>query len=94
MKYGIVSSKRYRKDYKRIVRSGFDMEKLERVIDELAAGKTLADRHHDHALKEDLQGTRECHIAPDWLLRYGKNKDQLVLLLISTGDHRRVLGIE
>lgn len=94
MIYAIVPSKRYRKDYKRIAKSGFAIEKLERVIDALSTGKSLPDSHRDHALKGELHGTRECHIGPDWLLRYAKNEDRLVLLLISTGDHRHVLGIE
>lgn len=50
--------------------------------------------HHDHALKGKLHGTRECHIAPDWLLRYAIDEDSLILLLISTGDHRHTLGME
>lgn len=94
MTYLVIPSKRYRKDYKRLAKSGFDIEKLERVIGLLSAGKSLSSRHFDHALKGALQGTRECHIGPDWLLRYAKNENHLVLILISTGDHRRVLGIE
>jgi mRNA interferase YafQ len=93
-KYGIVATKRYKKDYRRIVKAGLDVRKLERIIDVLAAGDVLPDANRDHALKGKLQGTRECHVAPDWVLRYAKDEDCLVLLLVSTGDHRRTLGIE
>ena len=93
-RFDIIATKRYRKDYKRIARSGWDLSKLERVIDSLAQDKKLPDACHDHALKGALEGTRECHISPDWLLHYEKNENSLVLLLISTGSHRRVLGIE
>ena len=91
MHYAIVPTKRYRKDYKRLRRSGLDVKKLERIIEMLAAGLSLPDRCRDHALKGDLHGTRECHIGPDWLLRY--NDTHLVLLLIGTGNHRHVLGL-
>ncbi len=92
--YDIVPTKHYKKDYKRLLKSGFDIGKLENTIRLLGAGEMLPDRYRDHVLKGSLQGTRECHIGPDWLLRYAKNEDTLILLLISTGDHRRVLGIE
>ncbi len=94
MRYAVVPTKRYRKDYKRLTRACLDVENLERIIDMLAAGQALPDRCRDHALKGELHGTRECHVGPDWLLHYAKNEDLLVLLLISTGDHRHVLGIE
>lgn len=94
MRYAIVPTKRYRKDYRRLTKAGLQLTKLEQVIELLAAGQPLSDRRHDHALKGELSGTRECHIGPDWLLRYAKNDAHLVLLLISTGNHRDVLGIE
>lgn len=60
----------------------------------LSAGKKLGENFHNHELKGKLQGTQECHIGPDWLLRYAKDDDHLILILIQTGDHRHVLGIE
>jgi mRNA interferase YafQ len=93
-KYGVVATKAYRKDYKRLMRSGFDVQELERVIDHLASGEPLPSQYRDHALTGIMKGQRECHIGPDWLLRYEKDHHNLVLVLIRTGDHRRVLGIE
>ena len=93
-RYDIVATRQYKKDFKRLQKSAFDTVRLEHIIDQLASGAILADRYHDHALKGDLEGSRECHIGPDWLLRYAKDDHELVLLLISTGDHRRVLGRE
>ncbi|MDD4286821.1 MAG: type II toxin-antitoxin system YafQ family toxin [Candidatus Peribacteraceae bacterium] len=93
-RYAVVATKQYKKDYKILCRTGHDLQKLDHVIDTLAAGKELQVTHRDHALKGKLLGTRECHIGPDWLLRYAKDEDRLVLLLIQTGDHRKVLGIE
>jgi mRNA interferase YafQ len=89
-----VATKQYKKDYKILCRTGHDLRKLDHVIDTLAAGKELPVTHRDHALKGKLRGTRECHLGPDWLLGYAKDEDRLVLLLIQTGDHRQVLGIE
>ncbi len=93
-RYEVVPTKRYRKDIKRLTKSGYSLAKLESIIDILASGKVLAPQHRDHGLKGAFENTRECHISPDWLLRYSKNEDSLILLLISTGNHRHVLGIE
>lgn len=93
-RYGIVATSQYKKDYKLLLKSGYEIRKLESVIDRLASGDILPDHYRDHPLRGMLQGTRECHIGPDWLLRYAKDDDRLILLLVSTGSHRRVLGIE
>lgn len=93
-KYRIQPTKGYRKDYKRLLKSGIDIEKLEKAIDLLASGNPLPDRYRDHPLKGASKGARECHIGPDWLLMYTKEEDALILLLLRTGTHRDVLGIE
>ena len=94
MKYRVKTTKRYRKDYKRMVSAGKDIQKLIEITDMLASGKSLDIRHKDHGLKGSLYGKRECHIESDWLLLYQKKDKELQLLLLSTGDHRHVLGIE
>ncbi|NOS66770.1 MAG: type II toxin-antitoxin system YafQ family toxin [Candidatus Peribacteraceae bacterium] len=93
-KYDVTSTKRYKKDYKRLRKSGRDLGKLDRVIDTLARDEKLAEIYRDHALSGELEGRRECHIGPDWLLVYRKDKDALILLLLRTGTHRETLGIE
>lgn len=92
--YQKVYTKRFRKDLYRLEKSGFDLLKLESIIELLASGRKLPPTCRDHALTGVMKGSRECHIAPDWLLRYIQRDDVMVLALISTGDHRRVLGIE
>ena len=93
-RYAVVATKQYRKDYKILCKTGQDLRKLDHVIDTLAAGKELQVTHRDHALKGKLRGTRECHISPDWLLMYKKEADALLLILLRTGTHRDVLGVE
>jgi len=92
--YQIKYGNRYRKDIKKLTKSNVSLDPLEKIIDKLARDEKLPTRCKDHPLKGKLKATRECHIKPDWLLRYAKEKNELILILISTGDHRRVLGIE
>ena len=92
--YARVVTKQFKKDLRRLKRASADLSRLEDAIDILASGSKLPAKYRDHKLSGKLQGTRECHIGPDWLLLYEKNNDELILILISTGDHRHVLNIE
>ncbi len=94
MSYRVFATKSYKKDYKRLRKSGFDLGKLDAAVDLLASSDVLPPQFRDHALHGVFAGSRECHVGPDWLLRYAKDGGRLILVLISTGTHRDVLGIE
>ena len=77
----------FKKDYKRIVKRGYDVNLLEIVIRLLANQKPLPEKYRDHGLSGRYTGCRECHITPDWLLIYEINEDELLLYLPRTGSH-------
>ena len=77
----------FKKDFKRIVRRGYDVRLLETVIELLAGGQTLPEKYRDHALSGSYSDCRECHITPDWLLIYQINNSELILYLTRTGTH-------
>lgn len=86
--YRIIASSRYRKDFKRLSKSGcFDVKKLEKVIDLLANNRDLPKKCINHPLKGLYKGSFECHIEPDLLLIYEKIEDMLVLYLVRLGSH-------
>lgn len=93
-RYVVVATKGYRKDIKRLMKSKFPRHKIDLVVDQLASGKVLPPHYRDHPLHGAFEGMRECHIGPDWLLLYKKDEHELLLLLLRTGTHRDVLGIE
>ena len=76
----------FKRDYKRIVKRGYDTRLLEQVIELLAEQKPLPEKFRDHDLTGNYKGCRECHIQPDWLLVYEVNNDELILYLIRTGS--------
>ena len=86
-KYTIQKTTAYKKGFKKLIKQGKDIQKLEVVINTLAKGETLAPEYKDHPLKGNYKGYRECHIEPDWLLVYKIVKDKLVLLLAYTDTH-------
>ena len=94
MTYEIRASTQYRRDVRRLEKSGKDMRKLQDAIGLLASGELLPKQYKDHQLKGKLKERRACHVAPDWLLIYRKDEERLLLLILRTGTHRDVLGIE
>jgi len=84
---------RYLADLKRAKKRGCDMTVLKEVVAALAAGERLPARFHDHRLKGQYKGYRECHITThDWLLVYQLTPDGKTLILVRTGPHAEVFG--
>jgi len=87
MQHEIVQTARFKKELKRIIRRGYNLQLMDEVVETLAAGIPLGKKHRDHALSGRWSGHRECHITPDWLLVYQTFDDVLVLSLSCTGTH-------
>ena len=90
-KYNITITSAFKKDLKRIQKRGYNMALLDEVVTMLANGETLPPKYKDHPLKGDKQGTRDCHISPDWVLIYCIYESDLILLLTRTGTHADIL---
>lgn len=80
-------SSKFKKDYKTIVKRGYDQAKFQKVLTMLCNQEDLPRELCDHQLKGDYVGHRECHIQPDWLLIYKIEEDILTLTLTRTGSH-------
>ena len=87
MKYTLRPTTKFKKDYKRCKKRGYDMDLLSEVIDTLLDGKELDDKYYDHPLHGNYEGFNECHILSDWLLIYAKNENELILTASRTGTH-------
>lgn len=84
---------KFRRDYKRCKRRGYDMQLLKDVLDTLQNGEPLDIKYRDHQLSGKYSKFRECHIQPDWLLIYHVNGDALVLTASRTGTHSDLLDM-
>lgn len=89
MKYQLLYTKSFSKQYRRLNRSGNKrvMQELDKIIIKLENGETLLLRNHNHPLVGNLKGFFECHVLPDWLLIYHVDENILILELIATGTH-------
>lgn len=52
----------FKKDYKRIVKRGYDVSALTKVIGLLGQGEPLPEKYKDHSLFGEYADCRECHI--------------------------------
>jgi len=84
----------FKKDYKRMMKQGKNIDELDWVIVELSVPNPLPDKYCDHSLIGNYTGCRECHVKPDWLLIYDYEtieNNETQLLLIRTGSHTELL---
>lgn len=86
----LVRKSRFKKDFKQLLSSGKDLEKLVLVIRTLQAQEPLPERNRDHALTGNYIGHRECHVSSDWLLIYQRNETELIL--VRTGSHSELFS--
>jgi mRNA interferase YafQ len=81
----IRRTSQFKKDAKRMLERGKDLDKLVFVVQELSAERELPARYRDHLLKGRHRDKRDCHIEPDWILLYAVQGNELVLY--RTGTH-------
>ena len=88
-KYQVVYSIRFKKDLKKVLKQGKNIDDLKVVVDKLALKEELEPKYRNHKLIDNkyYKNCSECHIRPDWLLIYQYNDDKLLLLLMNTGSH-------
>lgn len=68
------------------------MDKLREAVKMLASTGALPEKYRPHKLQGNHAGEWEAHIAPDWLITWEQNDDELILLMLSTGTHSDLFG--
>ena len=88
-KYEIIITSTFKNELKKIKKRNKNLQNLTLLVNKLANDEELEPKYHDHQLTDSprIKNCRECHIEPDWLLVYKKNKHELILFLIETGTH-------
>jgi len=85
LRLAIRRTTQLKRDIKKLLKSGKDIEKLLRAVAILAEGQTLPHEYKDHPLSGKYKGKRDCHIEPDWLLIYSIEDQELILY--RSGNH-------
>lgn len=92
-KYNVIYTNKFKKNLKKVLKQGKNLEKLDVVVEKLANREILEEKYKDHSLYDDkrFKGCRDCHIEPDWLLIYKYLDEDIVLVLVNTGSHSDIL---
>lgn len=61
----VIYSGQFKKDFKKCVRRGLNMNLLKSVVSILAVPAALPGKNQAHDLKGSYKGLKECHIVPD-----------------------------
>ena len=81
-------SGQFKRDYNLLKRRGYEIARLELIIQTLLRQLTpLEPQHRDHPLKGKWRGYRCCHVADEWVLVYKIDGERLKLMLSRTGTH-------
>lgn len=88
-KYAVDMTSSFKKQYKKIIKQGKNINKFIYVLEKLANGEELEEKYKNHQLINDkyYKDCYECHIEPDWLLIYQYQNQKIVLLLVGIGSH-------
>lgn len=87
----INATSKFKKDRKRCIKRGYDMDLLNKVVNTLCIPAPLPPTNKDHELAGNHADHRECHITSDWLLIY--HIDGNALYLERTGTHADLFGL-
>ena len=90
--YSINYTHQFKKDMRRCVKRGLDIEEIKTAIGILSETGTLPAEYKPHPLKGDHKGQWECHIEPNWLMTWEQNNNELTLLFLQTGTHADIFG--
>ena len=83
--YSLFRTSSFKKQYKKL--SASDKEPLKTVVVLLANNEEFHEKYKDHKVTGNFKDLRECHVKPDLLLIYKKDKEILELTLIQVGNH-------
>ncbi|MCD8483504.1 MAG: type II toxin-antitoxin system YafQ family toxin [Verrucomicrobia bacterium] len=81
----LSQTSQFKKDLKKQIKRGKDLEKVSEVVDIILRGEPLPPQCKDHPLIGKWKNRRDCHIEPDWILIYRLTEDEL--RLERTGTH-------
>ncbi|VTS76226.1 mRNA interferase YafQ [Enterococcus hirae] len=83
----------FKRDYKRMMKKHYNETEFRKVINLLVnqEQEVLRTKYKDHALQGNWKGFRELHVQSDWLLILKIDGKKLILTLVRTGSHDKIL---
>lgn len=91
-----VNSVIYENDFKRnkkkMLKRGRDTSKLDKIVGYLATYQKDKLKDNHPLTKGKYKGNWDCHVEVDWVLIYRYENNNLILVLVTTGDRQMIFG--
>jgi mRNA interferase YafQ len=78
---------KFKKDYKKSIKRGYNMSLFEEVYDMLESNGELPAKYRPHPLTGNWIGYIDAHIQPDWILIFKVDKKENVIDFVRMGTH-------
>lgn len=88
----INTTNEYEKFRKKMIKRGRDVSKLDETVEYLATYQRDKLKYNHPLTKGKYKGNWDCHIEGDWVLIYRYENNNLILVLVTTGDHQTIFG--
>ncbi len=86
--YQIIYSNSFKKNLKTFLRNTkFQRERLEYLIYLFTRDSSIPPQFKNHKLQGKYRGLYECHLYPDILLIYDKDRELELITLMALGSH-------
>jgi mRNA interferase YafQ len=88
-----IRSTKFKRDWKKAVKRGHDMEALRNLMERLARQERPERRYVDHKLSGNYIGGRCCHVEPDLVLIYKPDIENNEIIFERLGSHADLFGM-
>ena len=85
--YSCNFTSRFKKDYKKAIQRGWNIELFEKVYDLLEQNGELPKSYKPHQLSGNWNGFIDAHIKPDWIIIYRVNSENKTIDFVRMGTH-------
>ena len=91
--YEFAYTQKFLRDVKKMKKKHFDLIRLDQVLDDLTNYNSALPKrkYRKHQLKGRWSEYEELHVDADWLLVNKRDKNRIVLTLMTTGNHDQTL---
>ena len=88
----VIYENDFKRNKKKMLKRGRNTSKLDETVEYLRTYQRDKLKYNHPLTKGKYKGNWDCHIEGDWVLIYRYENNNLILVLVTTGDHQTIFG--